>query len=866
MTATAPLRPPLPRVPATLRRLRHALPAVVSLGIFVAALEVMRVELRTVSWHVVSRAVLATPLSHLALAVALTALDYLVLTGYDQLAFSYVGRTIPRLRIGVAAFLTYAISHTIGFPMVSGASVRFRFYTRWGVTPEELSRIVLFCWTTFWLGLLALGGMALAVDPPAGSVALVGRGTLMAAGSAMVLAVAAYLAATVVRREPLRVRNFAVPLPSPSVAVRQVLVSAADWTLAGSVLFSLLPAGQVPFLSFAAAFLGAVLLSMASHVPGGVGIFEGLMVLLLRDRVPAAHLLPALLVYRAVYYLLPFTVAVVGLVADEAHQRRADVALAGAWFGRVTERLTPRLLSAFIFIAGVVLLMSGATPAAPGRLHLIGRLFPLGVVEASHFTGSVVGAGLLVLSHGVARRLDAAYYLSSALIVVGMTTSLLKGFDYETAGLLLVVLLVLRRARPAFDRRAAFFEARFSAGWLAWLFGAVGASVWLGFFAFAHVEYAQSLWWQFELQGDASRFLRASVGASVVVLLAGVARLMRPAAHEAAEPTDADLADADRVIASQERVAPCLAHLRDKALLFDADRAGFVMYGVQGRTWLALGDPVATDDRVSGLIRQFLERADDFGGTPAFYEVGTRHLHRYADFGLTFIKLGEEARVDLDAFTLEGGEAQRFRKVMRRIEKEGCTFRIVDPSGVCALVPQLRAVSDDWLSAKAGAEKGFSVGFFDERYLRRFPVAVVERDLRVLAFANVWPGPNNVELSLDMIRHSKDAPKGLMEALILHVIAWGKARGYRWHLLGMAPLSGFDDSPLAPLWQRLGAFLYEYGEAVYSFQGLRAYKEKFNPVWEPRYLAYPGGLGLPRVLADAAALIAGGYRRIFLKE
>ena len=102
-----------------------------------------------------------------------------------------------------------------------------------------------------------------------------------------------------------------------------------------------------------------------------------------------------------------------------------------------------------------------------------------------------------------------------------------------------------------------------------------------------------------------------------------------------------------------------------------------------------------------------------------------------------------------------------------------------------------------------------------------------------------------------------------MEALFVHLMQWGKEQGYRRFALGMAPLSGFEHSPVASLWNRLGAFLYEHGEAVYNFQGLRAYKEKFDPVWEPHYLAYPGGLRLPRILADVSALVAGGYGRSF---
>ena len=115
------------------------------------------------------------------------------------------------------------------------------------------------------------------------------------------------------------------------------------------------------------------------------------------------------------------------------------------------------------------------------------------------------------------------------------------------------------------------------------------------------------------------------------------------------------------------------------------------------------------------------------------------------------------------------------------------------------------------------------------------------------------------------MRYHRDAPKNVMEALFVHMMKWGKEQGYLWFGLGMAPLSGFEDSPLASLWNRLGTFMYEHGDSIYNFQGLRAYKDKFNPVWEPHYLAYPGGLRLPRIMADVSALVAGGYRKIFRK-
>jgi phosphatidylglycerol lysyltransferase len=129
----------------------------------------------------------------------------------------------------------------------------------------------------------------------------------------------------------------------------------------------------------------------------------------------------------------------------------------------------------------------------------------------------------------------------------------------------------------------------------------------------------------------------------------------------------------------------------------------------------------------------------------------------------------------------------------------------------------------------------------------------------------MWPGPGRLELSVDLMRFHHEAPNGVMEGLLVHVMRWGQEQNYRTFSLGMAPLSGFESSPVAPLWTRLGSFLYSHGETFYNFQGLRAYKDKFHPSWEPRYLAYPGGLKLARTLADVAALIAGGYLKVLRK-
>jgi len=847
-------------------RIRRALPAVAGLLMFVAALEVLRRQLHTVTWRSLSSDALNTPPSQLFAAALLTAMNYAVLTGYDFIAFAYIGRRLPRVRVAFASFIAYAIGNNVGFNVLAGASVRYRFYTRWGINAEELSRIVFSNAVTFWIGLLALGGLSLALGPLPSSPELTVTAFIRPAGWILAALSVGYVAASAIRREPFRIRNFNLPLPSTRLALVQLALSTVDWLLAAAVLYVLLPRNQAPFLAVLGAFLGAQILALASHIPGGVGVFEGLMVLLLNSYFTSEELVPALVIFRAIYYLAPLAIALVMLVGDEVRLRRKHAAKVTAYLGWLTERLAPIVLAIFTFIGGVVLLFSGATPVVPNRLSLLYRVFPLAIIETSHVVASAAGAALLLLSHGLSRRLDAAYYFTVVAMTVGIAASLLKGGGLEQAIFLAGFLVLLHRARPAFDRRAAFFSTRFSPSWIAAVVAAVAASIWLGMFAFKHVEYSNDLWWQFQRNAEASRFLRGSVGAATIVLLFALARLLGLAPHEAEPPADADLDTAGAIIAAQGSTRSYLVYLRDKSILFDERREGFVMYGVHGRTWVALGDPVGPQEKTAELIRLFLERCDDFGGTPVFYEVSKDYLHHYADFGLTFVKLGEEGRVDLRRFSLEGSAGSRFRQTVRRLERDGGNFQLLPVEEVPTVMTELQAVSDDWLARRAGSEKGFSLGFFDPDYIARFPAAVIERHGRIQAFATLLEGPGKEELSVDLMRFHIDAPRDVMEALFIHIMAWGKSNGYRSFSLGMAPMSGFEQSPVAPLWTRVGIFLYEHGESLYNFQGLRGFKEKFSPEWEPRYLAYPGGLKLPRTLADIAALIAGGYRRIFIRR
>src|SRR6185295_7765245 len=342
-------------------------------------------------------------------------------------------------------------------------------------------------------------------------------------------------------------------------------------------------------------------------------------------------------------------------------------------------------------------------------------------------------------------------------------------------------------------------------------------------------------------------------------------RLLRPAAPEPARPSEEEIARAAAITAAAPRTYAYLALLGDKQLLLNDAGNAFVMFGVERRSWVSMGDPVGPERERAELVWKFREMVDHHAGWTCFYQVSERRLHLYVDLGLALVKLGEEARVPLGGFSLEGRSRRKLRHAYRRSEEEGCTFEVVPAERVEACLPELERISDDWLRTRNTREKGFSLGSFDRSYLARLPIALVRQGGAIVAFANVWPGGDMEELSVDLMRHTLDAPAGVMDYLFLALMLWGSGQGYRWFNLGMAPLAGLEARAIAPLWSRLGALVFRHGEHFYNFQGLRQYKDKFDPVWEPRYLACPGGFALPLVLADIAALISRGFRGVMAK-
>ena len=862
VTAANPIKPARLRWLDLLSRYRQPIGLAVTLLLFAIALLACRHLLSELDIYALHDSVLATPLPSLLGAFAAMVCGFVILLGYEWSASRYAGVDLPARTLALGGFTAFAIGNAIGLSMLSGGSVRYRLYSRKGIGAGEVARMTLFASLSLGCALPPLAAVATLSSLPAASAALGLSQSLLAIVASAVLLLSVLLAIGIYRRrldeQPIphnllvRAGSRTLRLPGARLTVLQLVITALDVMAAATVLYMLLPEAP-PFGAFVLIYLLALAAGVLSHVPGGVGVFEAILLAAFADKLGAAPLAAALLLYRLIYVVLPMLVACVLLLANEA--RRLFAAQRAI---RVASGLAAPILAVLVFLSGVVLLFSGATPEIDTRLQDVGFLIPHRLIDASHFGASLVGVLCLLLAQGLRRRLSAAWVLTMILLLVGATLSLLKGFDWEEASLLCLTALLLSVFKRSFYRPSRLLELPFSPLYLIASICVVGASIWLLFFAYQDVPYSNKLWWQFALDADAPRGLRSALGSAVLLIVVALTWLLRTARPVIHLPTADELQRASTILMASHQPDGGLALTGDKALLFHPKDEAFLMYARRGRSLVALYDPIGPTQQRAEMIWQFRDLCDFHHARPVFYQVRAENLPFYMDIGLTAIKLGEEARVDLRRFDLEakGKEMKDLRYTWNRGSRDGLSLEIYEPGH--APLDELKVISDAWLTGKNVREKGFSLGRFSPDYLNHFRIAIIHFEGKPVAFANLLETHSRELASLDLMRAHPQAPKLTMEFMMVGLIQHYKKQDYTRFSLGMVPLSGLQPRRGAPLTQRLGSMVFSRGEQLYNFQGLRRFKDKFQPDWEPRYMAVPAGLDPLVALADTAALIAGG--------
>jgi phosphatidylglycerol lysyltransferase len=768
-------------------------------------------------------------------ACAFTALNVAVMGLYDVIAFRQTrSPALDRWRYGAIAF---AWSNFLTLGPVAGPAIRFWLYAPAIDRAADLQGGVLATAIAFTSGLAGWTAAVLLAQR-------IHAGLIVTALTALAATLLIVLAARWLATRFADVTDSPFATQTPAIAI----VGWLDWLLAAAAFLCIVRAGQGPAnpLSSLPTFFFGQIIGLVSLAPGGLGSADAYWIARLPGT-PAANA-GIVAAFRLIYYVLPWGLASLILLswATRRVERRIEIAR--------------RAVASLIGGGGLLIMLSSASPALHARLLALERVVPLPLVEFGQLVAATTGLLLIALALKLARGYRAAFRATMVLLGVGAISTLLKGFDWEEA-------IVLTGLAVAAASHAWLFDRESQGDWIEGPDVAIGAAAVAAFFIFGILShragaggFARLMELGYTLEG--SRFARSVITLTLAVLASAIYVTFRaPATFR--RPADADVNHALELHASiGGSSTPLMLANGDKSIFLDADR-GFCAYRIIGPYLVVFADPVVRPDDRGEFLNALFRFAGEADRRPLFYQLSPEWIPPLHDRGYIFFKLGEEGQLPLARVTTDGPAGKMFRQILRRGERDGVRFRVMPPYEAARRVDELQEISDDWLASKSVVERQFSIGFFDRAYLARFPCAVIETadGSRIVAFANLLRGPMREEFSVDLMRYRSDGPK-VMDFLFASLFFYAKENEYRRFNLGMAPLASVGTVSGAHPRERLARLVFQHGEHWYNFRGLRFFKQKFEPDWQPRYLSYQSAWEFPIAIAYVSALIAGGWTQV----
>lgn len=611
------------------RAARH-LPAALGLLLLIAAAFTLKSTFDRLSLADVTAAINAIPGRDVWLAVGATVLSYALLTLYDWLGTRYAGHPVPYHRVCFGSFCAYALAHSLGLPVVSGAAVRYRLYAHWGLSPAEIARLIAFCSLTFGFGGLTLGGAILLFAPH--WVPFLGHAVppalLRAIGAMLWAAVAGYV--TLARFVP-RVALFGqeLQLPGYAMALAQVVLATVDVAFTAAIFHVLIVgASGLSFPRFLAIYLSAYAAGLATNLPGGIGVFDSGMVLGLSPFLGAPRILGALAVFRLCYYVVPMFLAGLMFAGHELflHRKRAagplgEAALAVAAGGGA------------VALSGVLLLSLGMLEPRPHIPEAIEDVVGMAAL-AGPFVPSLFGAALMVLAVALARRVRLAWSATIGLLIASAAVTAIQGQPWWVPLAFVITALLLAPYHRVFYRRARLFAEPLAPSTTLPLFALAIATIAFASLARHVPNLPRGPWWGLILSPGVPGPLRLSVALAMAVAVVALWRLVRPGRIRYQQW---DAMAWERYAALGAKPPP----MADGLVLGEAGRAAIAFRRV-GRILLGLGDPVGRPaDKVSAVWR-FRDLAEQEGRDPAIWGAGPGLLAVYADLGLAAVPLGSD--------------------------------------------------------------------------------------------------------------------------------------------------------------------------------------------------------------------------------
>ncbi|EKK20048.1 bifunctional lysylphosphatidylglycerol flippase/synthetase MprF [Fructilactobacillus florum] len=767
----------------------------------------------------------------------MTILGFLAVTPmlfYDFTFTEFLPTKFKSLYVIKSGWITNSFTNIAGFGGFLGASLRASFYSK-GATKKQIlyaiSKIALFLLAGLsmlcLLALILLFGFGIGRQYAGYWFWLAGGGVYFPIIFMVTrLNNSEFFADLTIKRE-----------------LKLIVGSCLEWSSCASLFLIIGSFMSLPINVFNVfpLFIAANVIGVVSMLPGGLGTFDGTMIIGLGLLGVSPTLATVwVLLYRIFYYFLPFAVGVF-LFAQELLARvnhfLDDIPMS------IVQRSAQIIITIFMYFSGIMMILLATVPnvVLTNRLYL--SLAPYTLYFLGQLSNVVIGCLLVGLARGVGSQVKKAFWPTVALLVFAIGNTLWKeDFPKGLAIFLFVIMVCLWFARKGMYRErltyswgalltdAGIFIATFVIYVLVGLLMGNGRSVIK--LTNAYLLPSQQVW------------IIGLIGFVIAIcILYGLYRYLSYSSPSKTAWLYQKF-DAERVRTVINNFGgnedSHLAFLRDKKLYFyqeDHQDQMVFMYRQKANKLIVMGEPFGNQEKLEAAIDQFMLDADNVDLTLVFYEVSESLTMLLHDKGFDFIKAGEEGYVNLKDFTLVGKRHRGERALMHKFSRDGYHFDILQPPFSENTLAKLRLISEEWLEGRE--EKGFSLGFFDDYYLNQAPIAVIhDQDDEIVAFANLMPTGDHQTTSIDLMRSGGTAPSGIMDAIFINLFNYSKEVGYQWFNLGMAPLANVGNSRFSFINEKIAHLIYEYGDAFYSFQGLRSYKQKYVDRWESKYFVY----------------------------
>lgn len=623
------------------------------------------------------------------------------------------------------------------------------------------------------------------------------------------------------------------------------LISIAEWfgVMSCFVVIGILMGVKFDILTLSTLVVAANIVGYISMIPGAIGSFDLIILFALKSQgIDQELALCWILLYRLFYYIVPFFLAFVFFTKNFSKAfefRESD------FVKKLVKNILVVIDAALMYIFGLFMILASTLPDKAYGGGILTKLNPIRASAIYQFPSMLFGFIFIILARAYISRQKKSFALNNIVMILVFFYTYVTGYSPSTLIYILIMFVINLLTKDELytkqfiyaseDRFIDLFLANFMLVVYVWKILKHGSIIDVNIneaddFILIPFEYS---------------FISIIVTISIIYFISYLlVRFLRGKKIKIGEKYDYDRY-IDLLRNQGGSKVAFLSFLDDKDLYWlnkDSKDLACLQIRTVADKVIVMGDPIGNEEYFNELLDKFINEADNLGYNIVFYEINKDITMKVHEYGFNFMKFGESANVDLDEFNLDGKKKKNLRKTINKISRDGYTFEVLKGPFDGKTIKRLQEISNSWLGDSR--EKGFSLGFFDKDYLNIGDIGLVkDPDGKIIAFANLCPIYYKNWATIDLMRYEENVD-GLMDYLFINIFSYLKENNIKYFDLGMAPLSNVGVMRHSFLQEKMVYMIFKLGDHYYSFEGLKAYKDKYASFWEERYLSYSKGSSL----------------------